>query len=313
MKKVTIVMPFLNEATEPIETIKSIYDTASPDLFEIIVIDDDSKHDSPDFSQFKDVKMVRNKFRIGVDGSRQLGVEMAQTPQVLIIDAHMRFKNDQWLDKLIDCVEKEPKTVWCTTCLGLGYGIMDPYKTNSKYYAATMMFLNPDATPDRPAREVLEPKWMNRQNNQEYEVPCVLGANYAIDREWYNYIGGLKGLKMWGTSEPFLSMKSWMAGGKCKITTDVEIGHVFRTNAPYVTRVSSLIYNKIFLCKTILPEELGKKLIGYLFQDSGVFKEAAAMIDFNAKLIEKEQQYYGQILKSTIYDYCDRFKIELPK
>ena len=44
MKKLTIVMPFLNEENEPLETIKSIYETAPRELFKIIVIDDCSKN-----------------------------------------------------------------------------------------------------------------------------------------------------------------------------------------------------------------------------------------------------------------------------
>ena len=39
--KLTIVMPYLNEKNEPIETVKSICQTADSDLFQIIAIDQD--------------------------------------------------------------------------------------------------------------------------------------------------------------------------------------------------------------------------------------------------------------------------------
>ena len=42
-KKLTIIMPHLNEKAEPLETIKSMYQTANSDLFQIIAIDDCSK------------------------------------------------------------------------------------------------------------------------------------------------------------------------------------------------------------------------------------------------------------------------------
>lgn len=310
MKKISIIMPFLNEEKEPRRTIESIYETAPEGLYEIIAIDDHSEKRSS-LKGMKNVKCLRNKVRSGVDKSRQLGVDCADTPYVFIIDAHMRFKNDQWMEKIIDCLEREPETAWCTTCLGLGYGTMDVNDHKGKYYGANMLFVDEDARPDRPAREVLEPKWASAKEGKEYELPCVLGANYGFSKKWFDHIRGLRGLRMWGTSEPFLSIKTWLAGGKCKITTDIEIGHKFRSNAPYVTGISHLVYNKIFLCKTILPEDLGEKLIGYLPKDVN-FKNAMKEIEKGIREVESYRSYYQSIFKSSIYEYCDKFEIKLP-
>jgi len=310
MKKLTIIMPFLNEGDEPRATIESIYDTAPSELFKVIAIDDGSTQ-PPNLNGFEDVRFIRNKVRMGVDGCRQMGAEMADTPYIFIIDAHMRFKNDKWMEKMIDCLEREPETAWCTTCLGLGYGSMDMNNHKGKYKAANMLLIDKNANPNRPSREVLEPKWSNNNQDGEYEVPCILGANYGFSKQWFTHIRGLQGLQMWGTSEPFLSMKTWMAGGKCKITTDVEIGHKFRSNAPYATGIKYLVYNKIFLCKTILPEDVGDKLIDCLPKDVN-FNNAMKSIEQNRDIIEENRRYYQGIFKSSIYDYCEKFKIGLP-
>jgi len=310
MKKISIIMPFLNEDMEPKETIESIYDTAPSSLFKIIAIDDCSQKSV--HLDFPDVQIIRNEKRIGVDGSRQKGIELADTPCIFVIDSHMRFKKDNWLEKMIDCVEKEPDAAWCTVCLGLGYGTMDINNHKGKYYGANMLFIDDNATPDRPAREVLEPKWGAKKDGLEFEIPCILGANYAFSKKWFDYIGGLKGLKMWGSSEPFLSMKTWMAGGKNKIRTDVEIGHKFRSNSPYTTKISSLVFNKIFICKTIFPDQLGDKLIGYLPKDIN-YKKAMEEIDNIQERIKKDRAYYHSIFKRSIYDYCNEFKIKLPE
>ena len=214
-------------------------------------------------------------------------------------------------EKIINCLEREPETAWCTTCLGLGYGTMDINQYKGKYYAADMLFVDENARADRPAREVLEPKWARSHQEGEYEVPCILGANYGFTKKWFDYIKGLKGLQMWGTSEPFLSLKTWMAGGKCKITTNIEIGHKFRSNAPYATGISHLVYNKIFLCKTILPDDLGDKLISYLPKDVN-FNNAMKKIEQNKKDIEQDREYYRSIFKRSIYDYCNKFNCHLP-
>ena len=119
-------------------------------------------------------------------------------------------------------------------------------------------------------------------------------------------------MQMWGTEEPFLSLKTWLAGGACKILTDVEIGHKFRNRAPYPTQIHHLLYNKIFVCRTILPDDLGEKLIRYLPQDSAL-QRAMQLIEANRKVIEEARAYYGRLFRRSIYDYCEQFNIQLPE
>lgn len=315
MKDITIIMPFLNEGNEPERTIESIYSTTTEEdkkRFEIIAIEDGSiQFLKSNIEKFPNVKILKNKTRIGVDGSRQLGMEQATTPYILVIDSHMRFKNDNWLEKAIDCASREPKTLWCTTCLCLGYGNMEISRSVDKYYGASILLLNNEIIDGRPATEILEPKWINKQTDGEYEIPCILGANYIFNKEWFNYIHGLKGLQMWGTSEPFLSLKSWMAGGNCKITTNIEIGHKFRKTAPYSTTIWNMIYNKLFLCKTIIPEYMSNKLID-LFPKGSNLEKAIQEIENQKEFIEIEKRYYSEILKIPIEEFCNRFNILMP-
>lgn len=302
-------MPFLNEKDEPRATIESIYQTADPNNFEIISIDDCSTEASP-IPIRKEIKHIRNKERIGVDGSRQIGINEAKTPYVFIIDAHMRFPRG-WYTSLIDCIKREPTTAWCTSCMQLGYNNMDLAKSTIEYAGATLLLVDKDATSNRPAREILEPKWIPPKDNMEYELPCILGANYFFSKEWLTHIRGLEGLKMWGTSEPFLSLKTWMAGGKCKITRKVRIGHKFRDSAPYATQVWSMVYNKIYLCKTILSEELGNKLIDFMPKDNN-FKLAMTEIGKNTTIIAKQREYYKSITKVNVKEIFDQFMINVP-
>jgi glycosyltransferase involved in cell wall biosynthesis len=310
-KQLTIVMPYLNENQEPVETIKSICSTSDIREVEIIAIDDYSD-ESLDLSQFTNVRQIRNSQRLGVDASRQLGIEMAQTDNILVIDAHMRFKQDNWSKKMNTLIRNNPQTLWSTVCLGLGYGTLDINNHKGKYFGANMLFIDKGASSKRPARECLECKWATEVTSQdEYEIPCILGANYFFSKKWMSYINGWNGLKSWGTSEPFVSLKSYMAGGNCKLTKSIEIGHVFRSNAPYATQVSHLVYNKIFLCKTILPLELGEKLINYLPKDAN-FRNAMKQIELDKDIIKEDRKYYESIFKYSIEDYCKKFNIGLP-
>jgi hypothetical protein len=179
-----------------------------------------------------------------------------------------------------------------------------------KYFAADLRLLS-DQEKDRPCRAVLEPKWASEKPGDEYFVSCILGANYFFDKEWFMYIRGLKMLRSWGSSEPALSLKSYLSGGDCKITKQIEIGHVFRDNAPYATPVPDLVYNKILLLKTIFPKELEEKLTLHIPKDAN-YNAALKLIDQDKALIESERAYYQSIFKCSIYDFCKRFNIDLP-
>lgn len=308
MKKLSIIMPFLNEKEEPVNTINSIMETSNIDQLEIIAIDDCSK-EMINLGQ-KNVKYIRNKQRLGVDACRQIGIEMAESNYCLVIDAHMRFRKDDWVNVIIDRVDSNPNTLWCTTCVGLGYGKMNMNNHNGKYYGADLKLLT-DQEKDRPCRQILEPKWSNEKQTIEYKIGCILGANYFFSRDWFLRIHGLKGLKSWGSSEPVMSLKSFMAGGDCRITKNIEIGHVFRDNAPYATPIADLVYNKIYILKTIFPKELEDKLMAYIPKDIN-YNAAMRMIESNKDIILSEKAYYESIFKYSIYDYCSQFDIKVP-
>lgn len=303
-------MPHLNEKNEVFETVKSIYETIDIEDFEIISIDDGSKEVS-DLSEFKNVRQIKNTQRIGVDACRQKGIDLSQSDYALILDSHMRFKHDNWASKIIKYIDENPQTLFCTTCLGLGYGTLDVNKHKGKYFGADIKLLT-DQEKNRPCRSVLEPKWTSEKREQEYQIQCILGANYFFNKRWFNYIGGLRGLKSWGTSEPFLSIKSYLAGGDCKITKSIEIGHLFRDNAPYSTPIADLVYNKVYVLKTIFPKELEDKLMVHIPKDNN-FNKAIKDIEKDHVKIAMDRDYYQGIFKMSIYDYCSKFNIKLPE
>jgi glycosyltransferase involved in cell wall biosynthesis len=311
MKKLTVIIPYLNEPNnEVFETIKSMHETEDSSKFNIIAIDDCSVK-SYDLSNFKNVTHIRNSTRKGVDGSRQLGVELSDSKYCLILDGHMRMRKDNWASKIIDYIDSNPHTLWCTTCLGLGYGTIDINKHLGKYYGADLKLFTLKEK-DRPCRSIIEPVWASEKSNDEYEISCILGANYFFNKDWYMHIGGLKNLKSWGSSEPKLSICSYLAGGNCKITKQIEIGHVFRDNAPYTTPISSLVFNKVLLLKTIFPQELENKLMVHIPKDAN-YDAAMKMIEQEKGVIEQEKAYYKFIFKMSMYDLCTKFNIEIPK
>ena len=307
--KLSIIMPYLNEFEEPLNTIKSMRETSNIDNFEVIAIDDFSKIPT-DLTMFPNVKSIKNEKRMGVDWSRHYGVQLAENDNILLIDGHMVFNNDNWLDKMVDLIKNHPKSLYCTICLALGYGAtIQNHK--GKYFGANLKLVT-DAEKNRPFRGVIEGQWAKEKPESDYKISSLMGANYFFSKKWFNYVGGLRGLLSWGSSEPKMSLCSYLAGGDCRITKDIEIGHLFRDNAPYSTNICDLAYNKLYILKTIFPPELESKLVGYMKKDTN-FKRAIEMIEKNRDEIERDRKYYQSIFTRSIYDFCSEFNIEIPK
>lgn len=308
----TIIIPHLNEPDNDVyNTVKSIYETANPDLFKIITIDDCSEEKyRVNLSEFKDVRQIRNNERIGVDGCRHLGGSMCDTDNLLVLDCHMRFqKQSEWLTKMIDACQKETDTIFCSTSLGLGYGNMDLCRHNGRYWGADLMIFDKKADPNRQSRECLEPKWRGKEEKGEiYEIPIVLGAVYFMTKKRFDFLHGFSGLKMWGSSEVWISLKNFMAGGVNKIHTGIEVGHRYRDNSPFSTGIHFLYFNKAYICKTIFPEDLGNRILDCLPKDVNL-KNAMQLIEKNKVEIEEERKYYNGIFTRTIFDFCNKFGV----
>ena len=314
-KPLTVIMPFLNEGDQVRATLDSLYATARSDMFSVIAIDDNST-EQIDLSGYPDVTTIRHNRRWGVDGSRHQGIQYADTEYLFIIDAHMRFPDDRWMERLIKYLVTIPKSILSTTCMSLGYGIDHLKDATSKYKGATLCLISkePERTSTgelKAAREVIEGKWLTQDKwppEPVFDVACVMGATYAFSKRWYNHLHGLEGLQQWGSSEPYLSVKSWLAGGTCKCITDIEIGHFFRDHSPYATTIWSLVYNKLLMMSVLFPQELSEKLIPAMPQDVS-FELAYKKISENNVWITEERAYFDSIKKHDMQWYIDKFGI----
>ena len=96
-KKLTVIIPFLNEGMEVAHTVASIRQYAA-DRVEILVINDASNHlyDYEEMLKPYSATYLRNEERLGIAACRDLGVSLIQTPYFLFLDAHMRFYREDW-------------------------------------------------------------------------------------------------------------------------------------------------------------------------------------------------------------------------
>ena len=306
--KLTLVMAYRDEGDEPRKTVESIYETANPTDFQIIAVDDASEASSRWHEEFPEVLYVRNSTRMGSPYSKHHGVELAKTPHVMLIDGHMRFKPDGWLDRIAEALAEEPRTAFCTTCLYLSDDHEDPEDPITRGYGANLRFRT---DPKGRGWPIVDFRWAPKREGQNYEISCLMGANYAFRRDWFLHLRGLSGLRTWGMEEPFLSLKTWLAGGQCKVLTDVEIGHKFTDPHPDDLRHEHIYYNALFLCHTLLPPKLARTLAKINDQQPAL-QRAQRLINSNADKIAAYRRFFASIRKYQFYDFASHFDIEVP-
>jgi hypothetical protein len=218
----------------------------------------------------------------------------------------MRFEPG-WLDAVEREVAGHPHTIFCANCVGLlpdNDRMDNPNPPAGNYFGATMCFMSDT--------EVLEGKWApERPGEDGYELPCLMGASYVVPRKWFFHIGGLAANKMWGSEEPWLSLRTWLAGGSIRMMKKVRIGHLFRPDgqAPYVTSVYWLIYNKIRTIMSTMNTAEAEKLIKLLgrFSNDDDYRAALMAISEDREEINADRARMNQIYVHDVKWFCEKF------
>lgn len=242
----TVVIPFLNESTHLQRTLHNLRETAG-EAINIIVVNDCSD----DFFNYEAVARhyhctyIRNETRKGVARSRDIGVSIADTEHVLLLDAHMKFFTAGWHEIISNYIHQNQHAIYCTKSIVLDE--LWNVSENSSVGKGVQFKEN-----QHEIQNFLTIEWLFDEQHTEHttgisEIPCIMGAAYAFSREYYQKLGGLAGLHTWGFDEQLLSLKARMAGGHCFIINELRTGHVYRTQFPYHLPAYATPYNKMVI------------------------------------------------------------------
>jgi glycosyltransferase involved in cell wall biosynthesis len=298
-KLLTVIIPFLNEKYEVENTLESIKMHSNGDV-DIMLINDasDDNFDYEYIAKKHNAIYIVNPNRLGVAASRDLGIQLCQTPYFLLLDAHMRFYNNLWINRIVSELEEDKRSLLCcqTKVLELENGLLvEPINRGVAYGACVEI---------NSEKELINPFWIyslpfDSSQLQSVPIVCVLGAGYACTKEYWQYLRGLTGLKYYGTDEPYISIKVWLEGGRCKLLKDVVIGHIYRTNNfPYRTQMQHILYNKIFLAELFLNSKAKKKLLSNAKTSFASFlPESLFMLYENKDLVGELKEYHSKIFK----------------
>ncbi|HLJ33320.1 MAG TPA: glycosyltransferase [Ktedonobacteraceae bacterium] len=225
-KKVSLIIPTLNEGENLSMTLESIQETITG-AYEIIVVDNGSTDDSTRFiEQTGDsrIRLLKTEERLGVAGARNYGAAFAESNILIFIDAHMLFPQN-WLTPILDVLDEQQVqlVVPAVSAWGnphaIGYGI--------SWKGAK-----------------LEPKWLGEQSSDPYSVPLAGGCFQAFHRAFFYEIGGYdSGMTNFGSEDLEMCLRVWLLGHQVKIVPRVEISHRFRRTAPFEFGWIDISYN----------------------------------------------------------------------
>lgn len=307
MPALSIIITAHNEPPGEIPaTIASIRLTAGTQP-EIIVVDDASQ--LPVGLDDKQVKLIRTEERCGVGPARHIGATHATAPLLLILDAHMRFEPG-WFETALSRIKDRPYTIHNAACVALEPGQMDMRKAKAVYHGATLNLYGPDKHKPN-VMQVLEGNWLPDKDGDDYPMACIMGANYFIPTDWFFHIGGLRLLRGWGGDEPLLALKTWLAGGECRMLKSVRIGHQFRESSVYSTMAWNMIYNKMMIALTCLPLDMAYRL-NRLHQGSGELVTAKDRIREDWGLLMTERRQLDEIFVRSFQWYLTYFGLNFP-
>lgn len=299
--QVTVIIPFLNEGLEVIETVKSIRHFVSEQV-DIIVINDMST-DEIDYKTLLapyNVYYCLNHRRLGVAASRDLGVKLSKTPYFLLLDAHMRVYNSLWLHDIVRMLSQDDRQILCMQTKQLWKkdgGSVIELKDVAPVYGAYATF----------DKNVLSPgiEWNYFEKDEHSEVqniPCILGAGYAASKRYWTFLLGLKGLKHYGSDEVYISLKVWLEGGRCVLLKTHHFGHIYRDNAPYKISQCNFVYNYLLIAYTLFPLSMWCWVVSCCsIARSEDFKAAYRLLSKNKQSVDKIRVYYTKIFTSSVF------------
>jgi len=308
--KLSIVIPSRND-NEIHNTVQSIRDTAG-DKPEVLVVDDSST--MPLAFTDHTVRCLHNTIACGVGPSRTIGALAATGEYLLFIDAHSRF-TEGWYEHAIRRIEGRPTTLHCGTCLGLDTNHMDVNNPVARYSGATLNIFGPDKN-NGGKTQVFEPVWGPKVAD-DAELPCVMGANYTIRRDYFLKLNPLAHLRLWACDETMLSLKVWLSGGDVRYVESVKIGHKFylpgerqRFNIP----PGVITYNKLFALHTLTKGMVTMRLCDLLkgTVPPAEWQAAQTLLRDNWHVVAVEQAFNANLFKHDFHWFCEKFRLQFP-
>jgi glycosyltransferase involved in cell wall biosynthesis len=279
--------------------------------YEIIIVDDGS--DKP--LTLDGEKIVRHDHNKGVGAAFDTGVKEAMFDNLFLMGCDIRFDKNQWASQMIKEIEANPTAFTCTSCVALRADRMDirERRNHNVVTGATILLFHDhqsNVSKNGSFKEIIEAQWLKRlkdRNVDSFEIPCILGAFYGVSKTWYEWVDGFALHRYWGTLEPYISLKSWMFGGSCRVAPRIETGHIFKSSGTHGTTQHALIYNKLLVANLLFKNSA--MLVNFIGKRHTV-ELAENLYKENRVAIEAKKREYADKIVVNAERVCDMLKID---
>jgi glycosyltransferase involved in cell wall biosynthesis len=255
--RISVVVITRNEGNELEATVRILFGSAPPGQLEMIVVDDGSTDNSTGFlDAMPEVKVVRSS-GVGVARARNLGASHASGDVIVFADAHVRAPGG-WHVPVSDALRDERVG---SVAPGI-FSLTDPERRG---------FGMDVAGPD------LRSSWLRKAGSAPYAVPVLPGGFLAMRRETYLKTGGYDpGMRQLGGNDAELSCRLWLSGYEQRVVPELEVGHLFRSAAPYPAKWVALLHNRLRMAMVHFHPQRVERVV-HALQAYEAFPAAVAM------------------------------------
>eukprot|EP00918_Siedleckia_nematoides_P038125 GHVU01082803.1.p1 GENE.GHVU01082803.1~~GHVU01082803.1.p1 ORF type:complete len:637 (+),score=81.07 GHVU01082803.1:101-2011(+) len=226
----SVVIIFHNELYSALlRSIHSVLNRTPPALLkEVILVDDFSDPNThPWLKEQLDeyVKLLPEKVRLfhlprryGLMGARVAGLKESTGSVVVFLDSHIECTVN-WLQPLLSRIsESENRKVAVVP------NIASIHHSTFEYQSSGLGVLGFSWN--------LGQRAFSRQvsSHEPTASPIMAGGIFAVDREWFNQLGGYdEEMRLYGGEEFEISFKIWQCGGRLELIPCSTVAHIFRT------------------------------------------------------------------------------------
>lgn len=310
--KISVIIPSHNDNYTINTTVQSLLNH-NKNIHEVLIIDDFSDTPVQDIIQDFDrrIRVLRTERNGGVGQAFDLGASSADGDVLYLMGSDIRFDGNDAIEEMCRYADQERNQLVSCGCVGVTDNVeFERSIANSGVRMGASIkwkIFNTDLSAkhilrkDHSYRDILQAKWLREKQSDIADIPCILGATYAVNRGWYLHLKGFQEHRTWGGLEPMISIKSHLAGGGCKIMPDIYTGHMFGRS---VSQRSTwdMYFNKVYMAYMFFDEDVRDSLLDHVkVWKNPMVAEKEILLRWGDHF-SKQKKYYNGIFKRDVRD-----------